>query len=63
MKKSLLIIALMLCVPSVYAEGIMEKACVTSKDSKTGKDKEVCKQIKVHKKLEGTKVPDAPKKK
>ena len=35
-----------------------KKACVTQKDPKTGKDKEVCKEIKVHKKLEGTKVPE-----
>jgi hypothetical protein len=32
----------------------VKKACV--KDTKTGK--EVCKDIKVHKKLEGTKVPE-----
>jgi hypothetical protein len=35
-----------------------KKACVTQKDAKTGKEKEVCKEIKVHKKLEGTKVPE-----
>lgn len=35
-----------------------KKACVTQKDSKTGKEKEVCKEIKVHKKLEGTAVPE-----
>ena len=28
------------------------------KDAKTGKEKEVCKTIKVHKKLDGTKVPE-----
>ena len=27
-----------------------KKACVTQKDAKTGKEKEVCKTIKVHKK-------------
>ena len=27
-------------------------------DKKTGKQVQVCKKIKVHKKLEGTKVPD-----
>jgi hypothetical protein len=36
----------------------VKKACVTQKDAKTGKEKEVCKDIKVHKKLEGTKVPE-----
>ena len=35
-----------------------KKACVMQKDAKTGKEKEVCKEIKVHKKLEGTKVPE-----
>ena len=37
-----------------------KKACVTQKDAKTGKEKEVCKTIKVHKKHEGTEIP--PKK-
>jgi hypothetical protein len=35
-----------------------KKACVMQKDQKTGKEKEVCKEIKVHKKLEGTAVPE-----
>jgi hypothetical protein len=35
-----------------------KKACVMQKDAKTGKEKEVCKEIKVHKKLEGTAVPE-----
>ena len=35
-----------------------KKACVMQKDPKTGKEKEVCKEIKVHKKLEGTAVPE-----
>ena len=39
-----------------------KKACVTQKDAKTGKEKEVCKTIKVHKKLEGTAIPDGKKK-
>jgi len=38
-----------------------KKACVTQKDAKTGKDKEVCKTVKVHKKHEGTKVEGATK--
>lgn len=38
-----------------------KKACVTQKDAKTGKDKEVCKTIKVHKKHEGTKPEDVKK--
>lgn len=47
-------------VTSVYAEAETKKACVKQKDAKTGKEKEVCKTIKVHKKLEGTAIP--PKK-
>ena len=39
-----------------------KKACVTQKDAKTGKEKEVCKTIKVHKKHEGTAVPEGKKK-
>lgn len=41
-----------------------KRVCVMQKDAKTGKDKEVCRTIKIHKKHEGTKVPDkAPAKK
>jgi hypothetical protein len=43
---------------TVYAKAETKKVCVKQKDAKTGKDKEVCKTIKVHKKLEGTKIPD-----
>jgi hypothetical protein len=42
---------------TAYAAGETEKVCI-----KDAKGKDVCKTIKVHKKLEGTKVPD-PKKK
>ena len=35
-----------------------KRVCVEEKDAKTGKVKEVCKTIKIHKKLEGTKVPE-----
>jgi hypothetical protein len=38
-----------------------KKACVMQKDAKTGKEKEVCKTIKVHKKHEGTAVEGASK--
>jgi hypothetical protein len=37
-----------------------KKVCVTEVDAKTKKEKQVCKTIKVHKKLEGTAIP--PKK-
>jgi len=39
------------------AEPVKEKACVESKDAKTGKVTVTCKVIKKHKKLEGTEVP------
>ena len=49
-------------VTPVYAEETkqpeIKKVCVMQKDAKTGKEKEVCKQVKIHKKLDGTKVPD-----
>ncbi len=38
-----------------HAGGEMKKVCHTEKVK--GKDMEICKTIKVHKKLEGTKVP------
>lgn len=34
-----------------------EKVCIEVKDAKTGKTKQECKEIKKHKKLEGTEVP------
>ncbi len=48
-----LITLLMLTVNLTFAGGEMKKVC--HQDVKT--KKEVCKVIKVHKKLEGTKVP------
>jgi hypothetical protein len=33
-----------------------KKVCHAEKD-KTGKEKQVCREVKVHKKLDGTKVP------
>ena len=38
-----------------------KRACVMQKDAKTGKEKEVCKEIKIHKKHEGTKPEDVKK--
>jgi hypothetical protein len=41
-----------------------KRVCTTQKDAKTGKEKEVCKNVKIHKKHEGTAVPEkAPAKK
>jgi len=42
--------------PAFAAE--TKKVCVEQTDAKTKKPKEVCKEVKIHKKLEGTKVPD-----
>jgi hypothetical protein len=53
MKKIITTLALVFAFSNVYATET-KKACV--KNEKTGK--EVCKEIKVHKKLEGTKVPE-----
>ena len=57
MKKLLLIATLLFAVSSVYAAAEVKEACL--KNEKTGK--EVCKKIKVHKKVEGEKVPDGKK--
>lgn len=38
-----------------------KKVCVKEYNGKTKKEKEVCKTIKVHKKLEGTKIPEKKK--
>lgn len=62
-----LVLALMMvagigiCLPA-YAGGEKKEVCETQKDKKTGKEKQVCKTIKVHKKVEGDKVPDGKKK-
>lgn len=42
--------------PALAAE--TKRVCVEQTDAKTKKPKEVCREVKVHKKLEGTKVPD-----
>ena len=51
MKKLLVLIALVFATSLFAAE--TEKVCV-----KDAKGKEICKQVKIHKKLEGTKVPE-----
>jgi hypothetical protein len=40
-----------------FAETETKKVCVEQKDAK-GNPKQVCKEVKQHKKLEGTKVPE-----
>ena len=52
---------LALAVAAMMSFGVMaaekEKVCIDVKDVKTGKVKQECKEIKKHKKLEGTEVP------
>lgn len=67
MKKILTILALAFAT-AAFAGGEMKEVCEPAKDKagkvirdKDGKDKQVCKQIKVHKKVEGEKVPDGKK--
>jgi hypothetical protein len=66
MKKILTAIAIAFAATGVYAEAKMKEVCHDKVDKagkpvidkKTGKQAQVCKKIKVHKKLEGTKVPE-----
>ena len=63
MKKELAVLGMILALlllPLSHAAFAAEekKVCVKELDSKTKKEKEVCKTIKVHKKLEGTKIPE-----
>jgi hypothetical protein len=55
MKKVLALLATTALISSAYAEAEMKKVC--HNEEKKGKTVEVCKTIKVHKKLEGTDVP------
>jgi hypothetical protein len=59
--KNLILALLMATMPFAYAVET-KKVCMKELDAKTKKEKEVCKTIKVHKKLEGTKIEDAKKK-
>jgi hypothetical protein len=58
MKKTITALLLAMSVSLVYAGGELKKVCHT--DDKT--HKEVCKTIKVHKKLEGHEIPEKGKK-
>jgi hypothetical protein len=60
MKALITSIMMALAIMPAYADKEPEtkRVCVEEKDAKTGKMKEVCKTIKIHKKLEGTKVPE-----
>jgi hypothetical protein len=64
MKQSLITLAvfLSLLAPTAVFAAETKKVCVEQTDAKTKKPKQVCKEVKVHKKLEGTPVPPkAPK--
>jgi hypothetical protein len=69
MKKLLALLAL--CIASTaFAGGETKEVCEVQKDkkgnvvkNKDGSDKQTCKKIKVHKKVEGEKVPEPAKKK
>jgi len=63
MKKELTILSMflfLLLAPLSHGAFAAEekKVCVKEFDNKTKKEKEVCKTIKVHKKPEGTKIPE-----
>jgi hypothetical protein len=59
--KYLIATLLGLAMTAAQAEAEMKKVC--HKEDKNGKQVEVCKTIKVHKKLEGTEIPPTPTKK
>jgi hypothetical protein len=52
--KKLIALVLVAFVGTAFAEAQVKKVCHTDPKTK----KEVCKNIKVHKKVEGTKVPE-----
>jgi hypothetical protein len=61
MKQPLITLALVLSLlapAAAFATAETKRVCVEQVDAKTKKPKEVCKEVKVHKKLEGTKVPE-----
>ena len=61
MKKLLLVLCLVVLTPNIaYAEPETKQVCEKQKDS-AGKEREVCKTIKVHKKLEGAQKPSEVK--
>jgi hypothetical protein len=69
MKKVILAIITSFVLVSAFAEAETKKVCKEKTDKvgkvildKAGKPQEECKTIKVHQKLEGTKVEDAKKK-
>ena len=69
MKKFIVTVIASFALVSAFAEAETKKVCKEKTDKtgkplldKAGKPQEECKTIKVHQKLEGTKVEDAKKK-
>jgi hypothetical protein len=69
MKKIILALIATFALATAFAEAETKKVCKEKTDKagkvildKAGKPQEECKTIKVHQKLEGTKVEDAKKK-
>lgn len=58
--KQLILVTLVLglLAPPAFAAAETRRVCVEQTDTKTKQPKQVCKEVKTHKKLEGTKVPD-----
>jgi hypothetical protein len=50
-------LTLSLLAPPTLSAAEIKRVCVEQVHAKTKKSKQVCKDVKVHKKLEGTKVP------
>jgi hypothetical protein len=70
MKLLLALVASVALVSNVYAAAEIKEVCKDKTDKagkvingKDGKPVQICKKIKVHKKVEGTKVPEPAKKK
>jgi len=61
MKKIIIAVIASFALVSAFAEPETKKVC-KDKTDKAGKTQKECKTVKVHKKLEGTKVEDAKKK-
>ena len=58
MKSYIFVAGLCLAISNLaFAGGETKEVCEMVKDKKTNKEVKVCKQVKVHKKLEGTDIP------
>jgi len=55
--KSIILAIVLLSVSFAYAEAPTKNVCEVTKDA-SGKEKKVCKNVKIHKKLDGEKLPE-----